>query len=118
MRGFKLDNSGDTVISGRDIEMLTQQENTAQKLRTLLGTKQKDWFLDWEEGIDMDAILGKYPGEEKVKDVVLSALLQLDESFHFLDFSCNLDRETRCLSISFSAQNSEGKTVEGVKEWA
>ena len=59
MKNFLLDENGDLVIEHGEIQMAYGAELTAQTLKSVLGTQKGEWFLNWEEGIDLNAILGK-----------------------------------------------------------
>lgn len=59
MQGFMLDEKGDLVIESGNIQMVHGEELTKQTIKSVLGTKKGEWFLNWEEGINYDNILGK-----------------------------------------------------------
>lgn len=59
MKGFKLDDKGDVVIQNGEIDMVHGAELTMQTIKTVLGTQKGEWFLNWNEGINHDNILGK-----------------------------------------------------------
>lgn len=59
MKGFMLDEHGDVVIENGEIQMVHDVELTAQTIKSVLQTQKGEWFLDWEEGINHNEILGK-----------------------------------------------------------
>ena len=59
MKGFMLDEQGDIVIESGAIQMVHDAELTMQTIRSVLGTQKGEWFLNLDEGINHDAILGK-----------------------------------------------------------
>ena len=59
MKGFALDEQGDLLIENGEIQMVHGADLTKQTIKSVLGTKNGEWFLDWEEGIDYNAIFGK-----------------------------------------------------------
>ena len=59
MKGFALNEQGDLLIENGDIQMAHGAELTKQKIKSVLGTQKGEWFLNWEEGINYDNILGK-----------------------------------------------------------
>lgn len=59
MQGFMLDEQGDVVIQKGEIQMIHGKELTAQTIKSVLGTQKGEWFLNWDEGINLDNILGK-----------------------------------------------------------
>ncbi len=59
IKGFALDEHGDVLIESGAIQMVQGSELTKQTIKTVLGTKKGEWFLNWEEGINYNEILGK-----------------------------------------------------------
>lgn len=59
MKDFMLDENGDTIIENGDIQMVHGGELTKQTIKSVLGTQKGEWFLNWEQGIDHNEILGK-----------------------------------------------------------
>lgn len=59
IKGFALDDKGDLIIENGDIQMVHGAELTKQTIKTVLGTQKGEWFLNWEEGINYNEILGK-----------------------------------------------------------
>lgn len=59
IKGFALDDKGDLIIENGDIQMAHGAELTKQTIKTVLGTQKGEWFLNWEEGINHNEILGK-----------------------------------------------------------
>lgn len=50
--------------------MVQGSELTKQTIKTVLGTQKGEWFLNWEEGINHNEILGKkrYASQNSVLD--------------------------------------------------
>lgn len=59
MKGFALDEHGDVVIQNGEIQMVYGANLTAQTVKSVLSTQKGEWFLDANEGINRDNILGK-----------------------------------------------------------
>ena len=59
MKDFMLDSNGDTIIENGDIQMVHGGELTKQTIKSVLGTQKGEWFLNWEQGINHNEILGK-----------------------------------------------------------
>ncbi len=59
MKTFALDERGDLLIENGEIQMITESDVTAQKIKTVLGIQKGEWFFNEDEGINRDAILGK-----------------------------------------------------------
>lgn len=59
IKGFALAENGDLLIENGAIQMVHGAELTKQTIKTVLGTQKGEWFLNWEEGINHNEILGK-----------------------------------------------------------
>ena len=59
IKGFALNEHGDVLIESGAIRMVQGAELTKQTIKSVLGTQKGEWFLNWEEGINHNAILGK-----------------------------------------------------------
>lgn len=59
IKGFALNDKGDVIIENGNIQMAHGAELTKQTIKTVLGTQKGEWFLNWNEGIDHNSILGK-----------------------------------------------------------
>lgn len=59
IKGFAVNDKGDVIIESGNIQMVYGSELTKQTIKTVLGTQKGEWFLNWEEGIDHNNILGK-----------------------------------------------------------
>lgn len=59
MKGFALDAQGDIIIQKGEIQMIYGSELTAQTIKSVLSTQKGEWFLNVDEGINLDNILGK-----------------------------------------------------------
>ena len=54
-----MNEQGDVIIESGAIRMVQGTELTRQTIKTVLGTQKGEWFLNWEEGINHNEILGK-----------------------------------------------------------
>ena len=59
MKGFALNNKGDVLIENKEIQLVHGTELTMQTIKSVLGTQKGEWFLNSDEGIDRNEILGK-----------------------------------------------------------
>ena len=59
MKGFAVDESGDVIIENGDIRMAHGADLTMQTIKSVLGTQKGEWFLNLQEGINYNEILGK-----------------------------------------------------------
>lgn len=59
IKGFRLDENGDVLIENGEIGMVHGAELTQQTIKSVLGTQKGEWFLNLDEGINYQNILGK-----------------------------------------------------------
>jgi len=111
LKGFKLTDTGDVAIKNNKIELIADSELTRQSIQYLLSTNKGECFYDENEGITFQNILGKNVDEDHVKSEILQGLLQVDSSFVMTDFSMSLDKVSRHLVVTFTAENADGKVV-------
>lgn len=112
MKGFAIDQKGDVIIKGHKIQMADDKELLRQKVQTVLSTNKNEWFLNKQEGINFDNILGKKKSEEIIKNEILQGLHQVDSSFIIEKFNCDFDRGKRKLVISFKAKTGNGEEID------
>lgn len=117
MKGFALDNNGDVIIEKNQIKIVKDDELIKQTVQTVIGTNKTEWFLNIDEGINFNNLLGKKKDDEIIKNEILQGIQQVDNSFLLESFECNYDRRNRKLLITFKAKNSEGKTISGNTEF-
>lgn len=59
MKGFALNEQGDVLIKNGVIQMVHGTDLTTQTIKSVLGTQKGEWFLNRDEGINHNEILGK-----------------------------------------------------------
>lgn len=111
MKGFALDKDGDAIVENNKIKMVKGRELIRQTVQTVLGTNKGEWFLNIEEGIDFNNLLGKKKSDEIIRNEILQGLQQVDSSFVLDSFKCDFDRNGRTLTVSFKAKNSAGEEI-------
>ncbi|MCE5168534.1 DUF2634 domain-containing protein [Paenibacillus profundus] len=107
-----LDSSGDFVFEGGELKMVSGQEEIAQAARVILGTNLNEWFLDPDAGTNYDVLLQKQPNEDAIREVVYTALEQVEQIRKVETLDIRFDRENRMLYISFTATAVDGEKVE------
>lgn len=117
MKGFALDSNGDVIIEKNKIKMVDGVELIRQTVQTVLGTNKNEWFLNIDEGIDFNNILGKKKNDEIIRNEIIQGLQQVDSSFVLETFNYDFDRKNRKLTIDFKAKNSDGETVDSSSEY-
>lgn len=118
MKGFALDASGDVLIENNEISIVTGNELLRQKVWSVLRTNLKEWFFDWEQGIDFNNLLGKNTNAELARYEIERGLAQVDGTFTITDFAYEEDLRNRTAKISFVAQTENGEEVGGDYTWA
>ena len=117
MKGFALDENGDVLIENNEISIVVGASLTQQKVETVHRTNLREWFFDWEQGIDRGNLLGKNTNEELARYEIERGLLQVDSTFTITDFTYEVDKATRKAKITFHAQNENGEEVGGDYTW-
>lgn len=117
MIGFAIDAKGDLVIENNDISIVVGDNLLQQKVWTILHTNLKEWFFDWEQGIDFNNLLGKDTNGELVRYEIERGLAQVDSSFVITEFEYTEDRAERKSKVSFRAQTETGAEVGGEYTW-
>lgn len=118
MKGFAVDASGDVLIENGHISIVVGNELMRQKVMAVLRTNLKEWFFDWDQGIDFRNILGKGVGEELARYEVARGLAQVDSTFSITEFSYTVDMAARKATVYFKAKNKGGEEVGGDIAWA
>lgn len=117
MKGFALDEKGDVLIENGAISLVVGDSLLQQKVLTILRTNLKEWFFDWEQGVDFDNLLGKGVGEELARYEVERGLHQVDSSFTITEFTYTVDKAARKAKVTFKAQTENGEEVGGEVAW-
>ena len=117
MYGFALDEHGDVVIENNEISIAVGESLLQQNVWTVLHTNLKEWYFDWEQGIDFNNLLGKNTNEELVRYEVERGLAQVDSTFTITEFSYEVDRTTRTARVVFKAQTESGEEAGGEFTW-
>ncbi len=108
MKGFKL-LDGDVVVSGNDIKIIGGNDLTIQTVKQVVSTNNGEWAMNEKEGINFSCLRAKKPNYDEIRDNILSALLQVDETFEITDFEHSI--EDRKLTINFTAKKSSDETI-------
>lgn len=111
MQGFKLDSNGDVLIESGKITMTSGTDLTAQTLQTVAGTNKGEWFLNEDEGIDFDSVIGKGITEDMQRAEMSDACKQVDENLQLTEFHRELDKKTRAATLYFTAVNQSGEEI-------
>lgn len=106
MKGFKLDQYGDVVITDGKIEMVEGIELVAQTLRHVLGTNLGEWEFEEKEGIDFYAILTKNPNYDLIQDTINTAVRYTEDKLSVEietgDYGFEVEGRHLTISLPFS----------------
>lgn len=116
-KSFALDSAGDLLIENNEISIVVGESLIQQKVWSVLRTNLKEWFFDWEQGVDFNNLLGKNTNEELVRYEIERGLAQVDETFVITEFVYEVDKVTRKAKVSFKAKNESGEDVGGEYSW-
>lgn len=105
MKGFKLDERGDIVFEKGKIAFVEDINLTVQTIRTVMGTNKGEWFLNDNEGIDFDFILGKGITDDMRLSQCADACQQVDSNLYVYDFRSEVDKKTRQSTLFFKAKD-------------
>jgi hypothetical protein len=117
MKDLALDEKGDVLIENGEINLVVGDSLLRQKVMTILRTNLKEWFFDWDQGVDFDNLLGKGVGDELARYEIERGLHQVDNSFTITEFSYTPDKSTRKAKVTFKAQIDNGEEIGGDIAW-
>ena len=117
MNGFLLDKNGDVAMKDGVIQMVSGDELTAQKVKSVLGTNKGEWFLNPEEGIEFFYLLGKGVTEDMARSQIENGIKQVDATLRIDGFDIQFDKVNRVASIKYSASNRDGNAIVGEKTY-
>ena len=117
MKGFALDEHGDVLIENNEISIVVGDSLLQQKVWTVLRTNLREWFFDWEQGVDFNNLLGKDTNADLVRFEIARGLAQVDSTFEITEFAYDADRSTRKAKVTFKAQTESGAEVGGEFSW-
>ena len=118
MIGFALDDKGDLLIENNKISIVAGDSLLQQKINMVLQTNPREWFFDWEEGVDFKNLVGKSTNAEIAQYEIEKGLAQVDETFVITEFAYEEERATRKARVKFKARTESGKEVGGDVSWA
>ena len=117
MKGFAMDANGDVLIENNEISIVVGDSLLQQRVLSILRTNLKEWFFDWQQGIDFSNLLGKAANEELARYEIERGLAQVDDTFVITEFSYSVDASERRAKVAFKAQTQRGEEVGGEFTW-
>lgn len=105
MKALAIGEDGDLIIENNKFKMVDGEELTRQKTQEIIGTNKGEWFLDWEQGINFDNLLGKGVTDDDVRNEIEDGLRQVDENLSLSTFTREVEK--RKSTINFTAVNKK-----------
>ena len=118
MQGFKLDSNGDVMLENGKISIVSGTDLTVQTLKTVIGTNKGEWFMNDDEGIDFDSVIGKGITEDMQRAEIIDACGQVDQNLQLTEFSSETDKKTRAAILAFTAVNQSGEEIRVERDYS
>lgn len=109
MRDILLNDAGDVVIAKNDVQLVSGNELTRQKVKLVLSTNKGEWLLNKNEGINFKVMLGKKYNEDEIMDTIRDGLRQIDDTFVIENY--DIQTIGRKLIVEFNAVNADGEEI-------
>lgn len=113
MKDFKIDNSGDVVFEGNEIQLSEDEIDIIQSVRIILQTRQGEFFLDTESGTTHDNLFEKRPNFSYIEQDISEAILEQEKRVKSVDnVSFLFDESKRNMSIQLTMTATTNDTIE------
>lgn len=118
MESLKLDVSGDLVMEGGELQIVSGDDEILQTFRGLLQTYKNEWFLDPDMGFDYSVVNGvKDIDEEALSNALEDVADQMEEIDRIENIQINHNRQTRKAHIRCTAFKTDGGSMEIEEEF-
>lgn len=113
---LKLDANHDLVVENGDLQLVTEDEEIAQRIKIRLLFWQGEWILDFSMGLDwLDRIFTVHTSQEKrdklIKDVILGASGVKSLTSYVFD----MDIPNHSVVIAFGATTIYGEIYQEIR---
>lgn len=105
--------SGDLIIEGDDLVIISESEEVVQCCRHEIATNMGEWFLNPEMGINQDLFVGNNLDEEVMRSELTQAILRDPRVVAVEAITFERNRQARTLLIKFAASGPSGEVYEG-----
>lgn len=113
MKAPLIDSNGDLVMKNGEIQMVEGDKELAQSVESILKTRQGEFFMDTEFGLNRDNLLGKQADQDAAHDDIVEAVAQESRIATVEEITFADDRSSRSRTVSLSMTKADdGKTVE------
>jgi len=101
-----LDSTGDLDMSAKtDVTLSTGLAAVAQGVRLRVLFFLGEWFADLDKGVDwFGQILGQKYNEARVRNQILTAILDTNDDLEIITLDLEFDNSTRVLEISWNVK--------------
>ena len=106
---IKLDANGDWDITNNQLQLVTGQDEIAQKISNRLKLFLGEWFLDVRLGVPwFSKILKKNPNPSEIEAILIQQIIETTGVVTLNSIELSLDNATRKLRVEFEAQTTDG----------
>jgi hypothetical protein len=114
MQSFALDSNMDLTFSDNGFALITESEEVAQNITTLLQFFLREYFLDTSLGVPyLEKVFTKPIDMGNIESALKTAILTADGVDQLTTFNTIIDRQTRKLVVTFEVTTIFGDTVGG-----
>lgn len=116
VKNFYIDQeSNDILIDGNgNFKVISGKDEIAQQINRTLTTRQGEWFLNTDFGLNWNIVFAKPYNEQQVKGEIQRAILAVDGVAEVTQLRLNFNSLTRRLNADFIAITEQNDTIEGV----
>lgn len=112
MKAPMIDANGDLVMQNGEIQMVEDGEELAQSVESILKTRQGEFFMDTEFGLNCDNLLGKQADQDAAHDDIVEAVAQEERIATVDSITFTDDRNDRTRTVSLTMTKADdGQTV-------
>jgi len=105
----KLDENGDYVLgTGQDF-LVNSPEAVGQAIKTRLLLLKGEWFVDTDDGLPQDQILGKYTSSKDT--LIKQRILETQGVSEIISYSSNTNPNTREYTFTATVNTIYGQTT-------
>ncbi len=109
VRDIALDENGDWLISGGDIQLIGDGPAIVQAVKIAIQFYQGEWFLDVSAGMPWwQQILVKNPNVNQIQGAFRAAILAVDGVQGINSLTLAYDPQARTLAVDFEVQANVG----------
>lgn len=106
---LKLTNAHDLFIKNNQLVLCSGAEQKRQQIKITLLTFLNEWDFDTSVGIPyLEQFFVKSADKTKIEALLRKKILEIESVIRVDNFALNLDRKNRNLSITFSAETTQG----------